>query len=100
MNLMTNASEALGKQEGVISVALAQVSPGPVAAGTPRVPQNDQAYSHDTALQGAGRTATQALIRKPYRINAIITLLRNVVRADSGVPRRRAQAGLLRREVF
>jgi len=43
MNLITNASEALGEKEGVISVTLAQVriGPDPLADGTPNLLKNE-----------------------------------------------------------
>jgi two-component system, cell cycle sensor histidine kinase and response regulator CckA len=43
LNLITNASEALGQKDGVISVTLAQVRSGldPFADGTPSLLQND-----------------------------------------------------------
>ena len=68
MNLITNASEALGEEEGMISVALARVhaSPGPVADGTPRVVQNDH-LRLTVSDTGSGMTEeTQAKIFDPF----------------------------------
>jgi len=68
MNLVTNASEALGETEGVISVTLAQVRArtDPVPENTPNVPQNEH-LRLIVSDNGCGMTEEiQARIFDPY----------------------------------
>jgi two-component system, cell cycle sensor histidine kinase and response regulator CckA len=68
LNLITNASEALGEGEGVISVTLAHVQPGsvPVADRTPNLLQNDR-LRLTVSDTGCGMTEeVQARIFDPF----------------------------------
>jgi len=68
MNLITNASEALGEEGGVISIVLARVKagPGPFADGTPKVIQNDH-LQFSVSDTGSGMTQEiQAKIFDPF----------------------------------
>jgi two-component system, cell cycle sensor histidine kinase and response regulator CckA len=68
MNLVTNASEAIGEREGVIRIGIAQVARGPDShpAGAPNLPQGDylQIEVSDT---GSGMTAdVQSRVFDPF----------------------------------